>query len=124
MKLGELRAAIRSTKGNPIAHVTFYEGGPTIPFALQKASVLTELETAFPGGKAVETGLTFDEKTGVLRAYADGGAAPQQVPSITAQAAPATALLTDSAPLDLTTDLLSDEPAPKPSATGLDDLLI
>jgi len=64
MELGKLRAAIRSTKGNPKIVVPF--GGKTMTFALQKTPLLAELEAQFPGGKAAETGLSFDADTGEL----------------------------------------------------------
>lgn len=114
MKLGQLKAAIRSTKGNPQVDVTF-PGGKTIRFAMQKASVLEQLEAAFPGGKAVETDLIFDEKECLLRA--DGGA-------VAAPVVPQVSLMTDEPSVDLTVSLLPAEtPAVAPS-TGLGDLLI
>lgn len=72
MKLGELRGLIRKTKGNPILK-TAALGGVAMTLPLQKSPLLDELERAFPGGKAVETGLTFDEATGLLSSVASGG---------------------------------------------------
>ena len=80
MKLGQLRASIRAAKGVlPTIEVALYPGAPVIPFALQKASLLEELEKAFPGGKATETGLTFDEKTGMLSSEFGASTAPAPV---------------------------------------------
>lgn len=61
MKLGQLKAAIRGTKGNPYIETALTEGGPKIRLFLQKSSLLEELEVAYPGGKAVETGLLFND---------------------------------------------------------------
>ena len=71
MKLGNLKAAIRATKGNPIIETRLFTDGPTLSLALQKTALLEELDRAYPGGKAVETDLVFDEKTGVLRPTVD-----------------------------------------------------
>ena len=64
MKLGELRGMIRKTKGAPLIITTL--GGVTMTLSLMKTPLLEELERAFPGGKAAETNLNFDEATGVI----------------------------------------------------------
>ena len=64
MKLGELRGMIRKTKGNPSIVTTL--GGVTMTLSLMKTPLLEELERAFPGGKAAETNLNFNEATGVI----------------------------------------------------------
>ncbi|NSZ73925.1 hypothetical protein G6L74_09250 [Agrobacterium tumefaciens] len=73
MKLGELRGAIRKTKGSPFTIVAI--GGEDITLVLQKTPLLEELDRVFPGGKAVETGLTFDAATGKLEGFDAAGAA-------------------------------------------------
>ena len=73
MKLGELRGAIRKTKGNPFTIVTI--GGEAVTLVLQKTPLLDELDRVFPGGKAAETGLTFDAATGKLEGFDSTGAA-------------------------------------------------
>ncbi|MDH1266726.1 hypothetical protein N5C81_03735 [Rhizobium pusense] len=73
MKLGELRGAIRKTKGSPFTIVTI--GGEAITLVLQKTPLLEELDRLFPGGKAAETGLTFDTTTGELDGFDSAGAA-------------------------------------------------
>ncbi len=65
MKLGELRAAIRKSKAAPAIKASI-GGSPVMLLLLQKGAVLDALETAFPGGKAVETGLEFDEGSGLI----------------------------------------------------------
>lgn len=67
MKLGELRGAIRKTKGSPFTIVTI--GGEAITLVLQKTPLLEELDRVFPGGKAAETGLMFDAATGKLEGF-------------------------------------------------------
>jgi hypothetical protein len=62
MKLGELRAAIRATKGNVLIDASV-GASPSMRFAVQKTSFLEALEGAYPGGKNVETGLSFDPDT-------------------------------------------------------------
>lgn len=90
MKLGQLRAAIRAAKGNPPQiTVTLVPGGPAIKLTLQKDGLLNALVDAYPGGKGVETGLTFDAATGMIGAEA--GSVQQAAPIV-----------------DLTEDLLSD----------------
>ena len=66
MKLGNLKAAIRATKGNPIIETRLFSNGPMLSLALQKTALLEELDRAYPGGKAVETDLVFNEKTCIL----------------------------------------------------------
>lgn len=64
MKLGELKALIRKTKGNPTIAVPF--GNRAMSFQVMKGPLLEELDRAYPGGKAIETGLSFDEDSGDL----------------------------------------------------------
>lgn len=67
MKLGELRAAIRKTKGAPFMDVAAIgPSGVTLRLVLQKTPLLEELDRAYPGGKAAETGMTFDVASGHL----------------------------------------------------------
>lgn len=73
MKLGELRGAIRKTKGSPFTIVTI--GGEAVTLVLQKTPLLEELDRVFPGGKATETGLTFDAADGKLEGFDTAGAA-------------------------------------------------
>lgn len=73
MKLGELRGAIRKTKGSPFTIVTI--SGEAVTLVLQKTPLLEELDRVFPGGKAAETGLTFDAATGKLEGFDSAGAA-------------------------------------------------
>ncbi|MGV1943534.1 hypothetical protein ACQZ5D_23905 [Agrobacterium sp. 22-211-1] len=77
MKLGELRGAIRKTKGSPFTIVTI--GGEAITLVLQKTPLLEELDRVFPGGKAAETGLIFDAATGKLEGFDSAGAAAEVV---------------------------------------------
>lgn len=77
MKLGELRGAIRKTKGSPFTIVTI--GGEAVTLVLQKTPLLEELDRVFPGGKAAETGLTFDATTGKLEGFDSAGAAAEVV---------------------------------------------
>jgi hypothetical protein len=65
MKLGELRAAIRKSKAAPAIQASI-GGSPAMLLLLQKGSILNALELAFPGGKAVETGLEFDDSSGLI----------------------------------------------------------
>lgn len=77
MKLGELRGAIRKTKGSPFTIVTI--GGEAITLVLQKTPLLEELDRVFPGGKAAETGLTFDAATGKLEGFDAAGATAEVI---------------------------------------------
>lgn len=72
MKLGELRGLIRKTKGSPAVRVRL--GEADLNLLIQKTPLLEELEKAFPGGKMVETGLTFNDGTGLLDV--EGAAVP------------------------------------------------
>ena len=124
MKLGNLKAAIRATKGNPIIETRLFSDGPILSLALQKTALLEELDRAYPGGKAVETDLNFDEKTGILGA--DGGMAAQQVTN-TIETSNGYAVTLDSDPLDLDLTAEPSAAAPAPQAaesTGLDDLFV
>ncbi len=44
MKLGNLKAAIRATKGNPIIETRLFSDGPMLSLALQKTALLEELD--------------------------------------------------------------------------------
>ena len=70
MKLGELRGAIRKSKGNPFVRTTLVPGGPELSLVLQKNPLYESLEMAFPEGKGQETGLTFNPDNGLLSAEA------------------------------------------------------
>lgn len=128
MKLGELRSAIRKTKGNPIVKVPLV-GGTIFTLTLQKTPLLEELERAYPGGKAVETGLSFVEETGLLRGTG-GPALPAEPTSQTTNSEDDIALDLDgedSAAMDLiraqlgeTGEGLGSEPDGDPD----DDLLV
>ena len=123
MKLGNLKAAIRATKGNPIIETRLFTDGPTLSLALQKTALLEELDRAYPGGKAVETDLTFDEKTCVLSS--DAGLPSNRLEN-PLPAAPEP--LGEAVDLDLTgLDLdITAAPAAAPvtQSTGLDDLFV
>ncbi|WP_191569172.1 hypothetical protein [Paracoccus yeei] len=107
MQLGNLRGAIRKAKGNPVVTVNF--AGQPMRFVLMKGPVLEELERAFPGGKAVETGigLKYDgDACELIDETGDG--AVEQVTSAVA--------VTTAKPVSL----LDDEPAPViPKITSL-----
>lgn len=124
MKLGNLKAAIRATKGNPIIETRLFADGPMLSLALQKTALLEELDRAYPGGKAVETDLVFDEKTGILHPTSDAVAERPVVSEET------TDLTFDGDALnDLNFDLTAEPSAEAPSlkvaeSTGLDDLFI
>lgn len=129
MKLGPLRAAIRGTKGNPQIVTRLTADGPEITLALQKTLLLTSLEEAYPGGKGVETNLTFDENTAILAPEDQAFQARPGfygVPSETAaEAAPEP--LDEPFELDLGGLDLTAEPAaaaPAATSTGLDDLFV
>ena len=108
MKLGELRGAIRKTKGNPYMEAYPFPGTDGgFRFVLQKTPLLEELERAYPGGKAVETGLTFDPETGHLKPSADGIV----FTAVTKRAEPAGAAA----------DLIDDAPASDDGLLDLDD---
>jgi len=65
MKLSELRAAIRKTKGNPSIVVALVPGAP-MTLMLQKTPLLDELGRVYGNERTADTGLTFDENTGIL----------------------------------------------------------
>ncbi|UUV43527.1 hypothetical protein RCJOLI_56 [Rhodobacter phage RcJoli] len=119
MKLGNLKAAIRATKGNPVIKTKLFADGPTLTLALQKTALLEELDRAYPGGKAVETDLTFDEKTCVLSS--DAGLPSNRLEN-PLPAAPEP--LGEAVDLDLTGLDLDITAAPVTQSTGLDDLFV
>jgi hypothetical protein len=84
MKLGSLKAAIRDLKVAP--KVVIGLGDAVVDIYAQKAPLLTELDRAFPGGKAVETGLQLDEN-GYLTAAPEPAAAVEVPPQSTTQPA-------------------------------------
>ena len=121
MKLGNLKAAIRATKGNPIIETRLFSDGPMLSLALQKTALLEELDRAYPGGKAVETDLVFDEKTGILRPTTDAVADVDRGSHQDAAADP----LGEHLDLDLTgLDLDITAAAPVMQSTGIDDLFV
>lgn len=81
--------------------------------------LLEELDAAYPGGKAVETDLIFDEKTGILRP--DGGVVAQ------VNRCHGEAPVKELGPLIniMEDDLLDEIETPAPAtSTGLDDLFV
>lgn len=108
MKLGELRGAIRKTKGSPFTIATI--GGEAITLVLQKTPILEELDRVFPGGKAAETGLTFDAATGKLEGF-----------DTAALASVASVVINDDIDLD---DIQVDELRVVKSNIDPDDLLV
>lgn len=72
MKLGDLRGAIRKTKGNPFVRVTLGPGIPPMNLVLQKGALFESLDTAFPDGRGQETGLSYDPENGML--FVEGAA--------------------------------------------------
>lgn len=59
MRLGELKSKIRNTKGSPMLQIELTPGAlGTI--ALMKTPLMEALDTMYPGGKSVETGLLFE----------------------------------------------------------------
>lgn len=67
MLFGELRKAIRDTKGSPAIRMRLTPDGPQQRLVIQKNSILENLTLAFPGAdKHTETGLHFDVNSGEL----------------------------------------------------------
>lgn len=66
MKLSELRAAIRKTKGNPAIRTQLTAGGPFMTLPLQKTPLLEALGAAYNDERSAETGLTFNETNGLI----------------------------------------------------------
>lgn len=139
MKLGSLKSAIRSTKGSPTLRVEVMPG-VLATLALMKGPLQEALDAAFPGGKAVETGLTLhvEGDNAVLRPeqsdapYAIKASAPgplldiMEAPIQEQKAAPAASLLDAPKPVSLLDDspakpasLLDSSPAPASSLSGL-----
>lgn len=118
MKLGEIKAAIRSTKGSPAVSIQFTGGSSPVTIALMKGPLMEALDAAYPGGKAVETGLVFEQSgdDNLLRpeSGATYTAAPAPAPLLDIMTLPsptaATVLLdldeTPSAPISTTALLL------------------
>lgn len=128
MKLGELRGAIRKTKGNPYINVFPFPGTDKgFRFYIQKTPLLEELERVYPGGKSVETGLDFNVETGLLKSSeydATMALSPAEKASAFAGSATASAdddLLADSPSSD--DGLLDLDEAPSASS-DLDDILV
>ena len=118
MKLGNLKSSIRSTKGSPVLQIELSPGTVTT-LALMKGPLLEALDAAFPGGKAVETGMTLETKgdDAVLRpetggVYMISAAAPGPLLAIMETVAPA--------PAASLIDLDDDLPAPKATTLLLD----
>ncbi|RWP29883.1 hypothetical protein [Mesorhizobium sp.] len=125
MKLGELRGAIRKTKGNPFVNVFPFPGTDKgFRLFLQKTPLLEELERVYPGGKAVETGLEFNVETGMLKSTAYDehmGLTPDQK----AAAFEGTTVAAQPAPVAVDDDdLLGDVPVMGVSLVDDDDLLV
>lgn len=122
MKLGNLKAAIRATKGNPIIETRLFSDGPMLSLALQKTALLEELDRAYPGGKAVETDLVFDEKTCILSS--DAGLPSNRLEN-SLPVVPVASSTLDDLDLDLTAEPSAAAPAPQAAeSTGLDDLFV
>lgn len=120
MKLGELRGAIRKTKGNPYVNLFPFPGTDKgFRLYLQKTPLLEELERVYPGGKGVETGLEFVEETGLLRSV-------EYDRSVGLSDETKAALFTGSPVVadDGLLDLGDSSPTPAPAAGDLDDLLV
>lgn len=121
MKLGELRGAIRKTKGNPYVNLFPFPGiDKGFRLFLQKTPLLEELERVYPGGKGVETGLEFVEETGLLRSveYDRSVGLSDEKKAALFTGSPAAAADDDLLDLD------APSPASSPVVGGLDDLLV
>lgn len=125
MRLGELRGAIRKTKGNPIVRVPLADGR-VMTLSLQKTPLLEELERLFPGGKGTETPFEFHEASGVLSLPIGMArmAVDLNIGSVAAETLVSNSILLDQIRVD--DGLLDlDEPSAAPApATDLDDLLV
>lgn len=64
MKLGALKSAIRA--GNH-THINFRVGDVVLRVAVQKTSLLEQLDLAFPDGRAVETALCLTPEGDLTR---------------------------------------------------------
>ncbi len=124
MKLGNLKSSIRSTKGSPVLQIELSPGTVTT-LALMKGPLLEALDAAFPGGKAVETGMTLraagDDMVLALEAdanavYAVKSAAPGPLLAMMETVAPAPA----ASLLDLDDELPISAPVPKTTTLLLD----
>lgn len=115
MKLGTLKSAIRSTKGSPVLQIELAPGKVT-KLSLLKGPLLETLDAAFPGGKAVETGLTLETQGDDALLRPEAGEAVYAIKA----AAPGPLLQIMQAPalLDLDDDL--PPPPPKPTTLLLD----
>lgn len=119
MKLGELKSKIRTTKGSPLLRIELTPGAlGTI--ALMKTPLMEALDTMYPGGKSVETGLLFEvvgdnamiRPEASTQPYGMGAAAPGPLLSI--MEAPKTVNVINVAK---TLNLLDDMPAKVPTST-------
>ncbi len=124
MKLGNLKSSIRSTKGSPVLQIELSPGTVTT-LALMKGPLLEALDAAFPGGKAVETGMTLraagDDMVLALEAdanavYAVKSAAPGPLLAMMETVAPAPA----ASLVDLDDELPISAPVPKTTTLLLD----
>lgn len=113
MKLGELKSKIRTTKGSPLLRIELTPGAlGTI--ALMKTPLMEALDTMYPGGKSVETGLLFEvvgdnamiRPEASTQPYGMGVAAPGPLLSIMEAPSPVAKI-----------NLLDDMPAKVPSST-------
>lgn len=78
MKLGELRGAIRKTKGNPIIQGV---GSIGLSVECMKGPLLEELDRLFPAGRAAETGFEFDTESRVLTIPGCAAWGPSLIPT-------------------------------------------
>lgn len=76
MKLSELRVAIRAYKGNPSVVAELIAGAP-MTLVLQKTVFLEELARVYGNERTAETGLVFDEATGLVAAVQNEWDAPE-----------------------------------------------
>ena len=66
MKLGELKSAIRTRKGNPSVVVALVTGAEKIAVTVQKASILEPIDAVFPGGLSAQTGLWLNDEAQII----------------------------------------------------------
>ena len=128
MRLGELKSKIRNTKGSPMLQIELTPGAlGTI--ALMKTPLMEALDTMYPGGKSVETGLLFEVvgDNAMIRpmafpaVYGVATAAPGPLLSIM-EAPKAVVNLLDDMPTKPSVNLLDfDAPAPVAKSSTLLD---
>lgn len=79
MKLRELRGLIRKSKGNPKIIIEFVPGVP-VELVPQKTALLAALGVAYDDEATAETGLSYDEDTGILSVLDSTPRAPRSEP--------------------------------------------